>query len=229
MSLASLHAANAPAAELRLDAKDLTGWRPTGDWQTAQAVSLRPADPTQFDLQPGVGIYVNGPKGRTLNLLTETELGDAQVHIEFCIPRKSNSGVYLMGRYEVQVFDSFGVKNDKYPGLECGGIYPRWSLERNEFEGHSPRTNASKPPGEWQSFDIVFRAPRFDAAGRKTADARFVKVTHNGQTIHENVILGGPTRAAAFEDEKPRGPLMLQGDHGPVAYRNIRLQPLQLD
>ncbi|MBU6400926.1 MAG: DUF1080 domain-containing protein [Verrucomicrobia bacterium] len=65
-------------------------------------------------------------------------------------PRDSrNSGIYFMGRYELQVYDSFGVVKDKYPGIECGGIYPRWTEPRGEFEGHSPRVNASKPPGRW--------------------------------------------------------------------------------
>ncbi|HLF95430.1 MAG TPA: family 16 glycoside hydrolase, partial [Planctomycetota bacterium] len=84
-----------------------------------------------------------------------------------------------------------------------------------------------KAAGEWQSFDVVFLAPRFDAAGKKTANARFVKVTHNGQVIHEEVEVTGPTRAGAWEDEKPLGPIMLQGDHGPVAFRNLRVRPLK--
>jgi hypothetical protein len=70
---------------------------------------------------------------------------------------------------------------------------------------------------------VTFRAPKFDASGTKTANAVFVKVVHNGKVIHENVEVSGPTRASGFGDEKPTGPLMLQGDHGPVAYRNIRL------
>ncbi len=218
----------APAAQQRFEGKDLRGWRAPGEWQTAAAVSLDRADPTRLALQPGAGVYVNGTTGRTVNLITEAEWGDVEAHIEFCISRKSNSGVYLMGRYEVQIYDSFGVEKDKYPGIECGGLYPRWTQDRGEFEGHSPRVNASKPPGEWQTFDIIFRAPRFDASGRKTENAKFIKVTHNGKVIHENVEVSGPTRAASFEDEKPVGPLMLQGDHGPVAYRNLRLRPLSL-
>jgi hypothetical protein len=214
------------AASRAYDGKDLTGWRQTGDWMLAQAASLDPSDPTKLAFAPGQGVYLNGPKGRTINLLTEAEFGDVELHVEFCISRKSNSGVYLQGRYEVQVYDSFGVEKDKYPGIECGGIYPRWTEARGEFEGHSPRVNASRRPGEWQTFDITFRAPRFDASGKKVANARFVKVVHNGKTVHENVELTGPTRAATFEDEKPVGPLMLQGDHGPVAYRNLRLTPL---
>jgi hypothetical protein len=234
-ALLLLTAATLPAADARpqavvLSGKDLTGWRqPPGDWQTARAVTLDPADDRKFSIQPGEGVLVNGPKGNTRNLLTEFEHGDVEAHVEFCISRKSNSGVYFMGRYEIQVFDSFGVEKDKYPGIECGGIYPRWTQARGEFEGHSPRVNASKPPGEWQTFDVVFRAPRFDDQGRKVENARFVKVLHNGRLVHENVELSGPTRAAFFEnDEQPRGPLMLQGDHGPVAYRNLRLTPLDL-
>ena len=90
---------------------------------------------------------------------------------------------------------------------------------------HAPSVNASKPPGEWQSFDIIFRAPRFDASGKKTANAVFVKVLYNGKVIHENVECAGPTRGAKLPSEAPTGPILLQGDHGPVAYRNFKLTP----
>jgi hypothetical protein len=169
---------------------------------------------------------VNGPIGRTSNLMSEVEFGDVEAHVEFMVPKGSNSGVYFQGRYEIQVFDSWGVSEPKFS--DCGGIYQRYDEEQKRgWEGRAPRVNASKAPGEWQTFDIVFRAPRFDAAGRKTADALFVKVTQNGIVIHENVEVTGPTRAAAFRDEKPLGPLMLQGDHGPVAYRNVRIRPVE--
>ncbi|MBI5385343.1 MAG: DUF1080 domain-containing protein [Verrucomicrobia bacterium] len=226
--LASVWLAGA-AEPVTLTGKDLQGWRQTGEWMIAKAVALDPLDAKKLALTPGAGLYVNGAKGRTINLLTEAEFGDVEAHVEFCLPKQSNSGVYFMGRYEVQLYDSFGVAKDKYPGIECGGLYPRWTQARGEFEGHSPRVNASRPPGAWQSFDVVFRAPRFDAAGKKTANAKFVKVVHNGQVIHENVELTGPTRAACFEDEKPAGPIMLQGDHGPVAYRNLRFKPVDLN
>jgi hypothetical protein len=150
-----------------------------------------------------------------------------EAHVEFCITRHSNSGVYLMGRYEIQVYDSYGVEKDQYPGIECGGIYPRWINEK-DVEGHSPRVNASKPPGQWQTFDITFRAPRFDASGKKIANAKVVKIVHNGKVIHENVELNGPTRGPMAEDEKPTGPIRLQGDHGPVAYRNLRVKSIDL-
>jgi hypothetical protein len=208
--------------------EELSGWRPpTGEWAVAKAVALDGTDPTKLAVTPGRGIIFNGPKFKTANLVSEAEFGDVEIHVEFCISKHSNSGVYVMGRYEVQIYDSFGVAKDQYPGIECGGIYARWINEKN-VEGHSPLVNASKPPGAWQVFDITFRAPRFDASGRKIANAKFVKVRHNGKLVHANVELTGPTRSALYADEKATGPLMLQGDHGPVAYRNIRIQPLRL-
>jgi hypothetical protein len=229
VTLDSASAQQSTPRQLLSDGKSLAGWRaPTSDWMVAKAVSLDSADPAKFVIETGEGVLVNGSKGRTVDLLTAAEFGDVEAHVEFCIPKQSNSGVYFMGRYEVQVYDSFGVAKDKYAGIECGGIYPRWTQARGEFEGHSPRVNVSKPPGLWQGLDVIFRAPRFDASGKKTANAKFVKVTHNGAVIHENIEVTGPTRAAHWEDEKPTGPLLLQGDHGPVAYRNLRIKRIEL-
>jgi hypothetical protein len=115
------------------------------------------------------------------------------------------------------------VAKDAYPGLECGGIYPQWRDNANH-DGHSPSVNAALPAGRWQSFDVVFRAPRFDAAGGKTSPACFVKVLHNGRRVHENIDVAGPTRGGAAA-EVPTAPLRLQGDHGPVAFRNLRYRP----
>jgi hypothetical protein len=228
MGLARVESPAAQHAQVLFDGKDFAGWRkPTGDWLVAKSVSLDPADPAKFAITPGQGIAVNGASGRTVELVTAGEFGDVELHVEFCVPKHSNSGVYLMGRYEVQVYDSFGVTQDKYPGIECGGIYPRWINEQN-VEGHSPRVNASRAPGQWQTFDITFRGPRFDASGQKIANAKFVKVAHNGKVIHENVEVTGPTRAALWDDEKPTGPIRLQGDHGPVAYRNLRITAVEV-
>ncbi|HTL15727.1 MAG TPA: family 16 glycoside hydrolase, partial [Patescibacteria group bacterium] len=211
-------------SDFLFDGEDLAGWRPPqGDWLVAGEVSLDSTKPEAFAIKSGDGIMVNGRSGRTSDLISQDEFGDLQLHVEFCIPKHSNSGVYLQGRYEVQVYDSFGIQRDAYPGIECGGIYPRWINGQN-VDGHSPRVNASKPPGQWQSFDIQFQAPRFDSNGRKVANARIIRVLHNGQTVQENIELTGPTRSAHWEDEKPLGPLLLQGDHGPVAYRNLRLR-----
>ncbi len=207
--------------QVLFNGKDFTGWRkPVGAWLVAKDVSLDAVNPEKFRIAPGEGVMVNGAEGKTVYLVTEAEFGDMEAHVEFCIPKHSNSGVYLMGRYEIQVYDSYGVERDKYPGIECGGIYPRWIEDKN-VEGHSPLVNASKAPGEWQSFDITFRAPRFDANGKKVANAKVIKVVHNGKVIHENVELNGPTRSAGWSDEKAIGPIRLQGDHGPVAFRNL--------
>jgi hypothetical protein len=196
-------------------------WQPARGWQVAGGVTLDKQDAKKFAVEPGAGVMVSVGKGEYL--LTKESYGDVEVHLEFNIPKGSNSGLYFNGSYEVQVYDSFGVEKDHYPGIECGGIYPEWITNAN-VRGHSPLVNASLPPGQWQTFDVVFRAPRFDAAGKKTANARFVKVVHNGRLVQEDVEVFGPTRAGL--PEKAAGPLRLQGDHGPVAYRNIRIRSL---
>jgi sugar phosphate isomerase/epimerase len=213
--------------ELHLTGQSLSAWRAdSGQWQVVGDAALNPGDNKLLSAKPGTAAIVNGPTGKTANLLSRQEFGDVRAHIEFMVSKDSNSGVYFMGRYELQIFDSRG-KMPEYPGIECGGIYQRWDESRKPkgFEGHSPRVNASHQPGQWQSFDVVFRAPRFDKTGRKIANARFEKVLHNDVVVHNDVELTGPTRSSAYDDEKPAGPLMLQGDHGPVAYRNIWMAP----
>ena len=205
---------------------DFSQWRGnTGQWEIVGDTFTKPGNEKLLGSKPGTGVIVNGPTGRTLNLFSKEEFGDVKVHIEFMVPKGSNSGVYFNGRYEIQVFDSWGVKKPKYS--DCGGIYQRWDDKRNPkgYEGRPPRVNISRAPGQWQTFDVVFRSPRFDKKGQKISNARFEKVVHNGTVIHADVELSGPTRASAYKDEKATGPLMLQGDHGPVAYRNIRIEP----
>lgn len=198
-----------------------------GQWQIVGDVRLDPADAARFVPIEGKGVATNGREGRTVHLVSKLEHGDVEAHIEFIVPKGSNSGVYFQGRYEIQILDSWGVPAERLKHGDCGGIYERWG-DQGGYEGHAPRENASLPPGQWQSFDVIFRAPRFDATGNKIANAKFVKVVHNGKLVHENVEVTGPTRAALFNDEKPTGPLMLQGDHGPVAYRNLRIRAVKL-
>ncbi|MHC4213801.1 MAG: HEAT repeat domain-containing protein [Planctomycetota bacterium] len=224
-----------PVGQIELIGSDFSSWSDKrGEWVVAGNVYADPKkNYKRLAWDAGTGAIVNGngeidgKEGSTVNLYSKAEFGDVKAHVEFMVPRKSNSGVYFMGRYEVQVLDSWGIAE---PGFgDCGGIYQRWDGNRDPqgFEGHGPRVNASLPPGVWQSFDVVFRAPRFDSDGKKIANARFDKVAHNGVVVHENVEVTGPTRAAGFKDEKPTGQLMLQGDHGPVAYRNITIIPLK--
>lgn len=213
---------------VRLVGADFSAWRPdAGAWFTAADATLAPDDEKLLAAKPGAGLIVNGPDGKTVNLVTAEQYGDVEVHVEFMMAKGSNSGVYFQGRYEIQILDSFGVEKPTY--TDCGGIYQRWDEKRNPkgYEGYGPRVNASRAPGEWQTFDIIFRAPKFDADGKKIANAKFEKVVHNGKVIHENQEVTGPTRASLDEDETPLGPIMLQGDHGPVAYRNITVRRLK--
>ena len=200
-------------------------WANTGQWQIVGDVFMNPQNEKLLSSKPGTGVAVNGPTGKTSHLLSKAEFGDVKAHIEFMVPKGSNSGVYFMGRYEIQVFDSWGAAEPKHS--DCGGIYERWDENRDPkgYEGHPPRVGASRAPGQWQTFDVIFRAPRFNEQGRKISNSRFEKIVHNGIVVHEDVELSGPTRASMYNEEKPTGPLMLQGDHGPVAYRRIWLEP----
>jgi hypothetical protein len=212
------------AARVELfNGKDLSGWKlrdlqaaGRSRWEVVGGVRLQPGLDSRFEVDRGTGVLLNGGDGVGVDLLTERTHGDCELHVEFVVPRGSNSGVYFQGQYEVQILDSFGKKDAELKYGDCGGIY----------NTAPPRTNACKAPGEWQTFDVTFHAPRFDAGGKKTANARFVKVVHNGAVIHEDVEVQKPTTASLGGPEKAEGPLLLQGDHGPVAFRNLRLRPL---
>jgi hypothetical protein len=209
-----------------LPLNDLTSFKtPSKQWQIVGNIIATMND-QEFKSQAGTGILFNKMEKSAIykpdqNLLTALEHGDMYIEMDLMVPKGSNSGIYLQGRYEVQIFDSWGVKHPHHSDL--GGIYQRWiDATQTGYEGHAPRANASLAPGLWQHIAIEFQAPRFDAAGKKVKDAVMKKVALNGILLHENVLLKGSTRAAAFEDEKPTGPLMIQGDHGQVAFRNIK-------
>lgn len=206
----------------------LKAWKaPTGDWADVGLVQVDPKNPKRLESQPGTGILVNGVTGRTTNLVTKDEFGDIEAHVEFLIPKGSNAGVKFEGLYEVQILDSWGVQKPK--ATDCGGIYPRAELlprYRYLDDGFPPKVNACRPPGEWQTMDVTFRAPRFGADGKKSANAKFVKVVLNGQVIHEDLEVPTPTGHAYTKKEIPAGPILLQADHGPVAFRSVKVRPL---
>jgi hypothetical protein len=206
----------------------LEAWRkPAGDWTIAADVAIDPKRPNRLIPKPGAGAIVNGPTGKTRNLLTQQDFQDVEAHFEFLIPKGSNSGVKFEGFYEIQIADSFGVA--KPTASHSGGIYPRAEMlprYHHIDDGVPPRVNAARAPGQWQTLDVIFRAPRFDSAGKKTKSARFEKVVLNGEVIHEDVEVKTPTGHAWRLKEVARGPILLQGDHGPVAFRNIRVKPL---
>ena len=214
-----------------LNGKDLTGW--TGmdgkphEWLTTKGVWWdRLLGPTRLGAikEPGDRI-LNSLTGRTVNLVTEQKFGDIELYVEFLLGKGSNSGVYLHGLYEIQVFDSFASTHEM-TSSDGGGVYHRW-IDNKGVGGSAPKVNASRAPGEWQSYHIWFRAPTFDASGKKTANAKFIRVLHNGLIVQTNVEVDGVTRSGMTIPEAPVNPIMLQGDHGPVAFRNIYYRPLR--
>lgn len=232
VSMLSCAFASAAADDGWIDLIGETGfdhWRsPTGDWIHAGDALPDPKNPSRLVAKEGNEAIVNGTRGKTNNLLTKQDFGDLEAHFEFKIPRGSNSGVKLEGLYEIQIHDSFGVA--KPMASDSGGIYPRAEMlprYHHIDEGTPPRSNAAKAAGEWQTLDLVFRAPRFDSGGKKVKNARFDKVILNGQVIHEGVELKTPTGHVWRRKEVARGPLLLQGDHGPVAFRKIRVKELK--
>jgi hypothetical protein len=197
--------------------RDLTAWQLKRDsgshWLVGRARmdAENPRELTVSEVHSGEGELINQQRGG-VDIFTTSEFGDCILSIEVLVPRGSNSGIYMMGNYEIQVLDSWG-KAQIGPG-DMGGLYG----------AAAPLLNAAKEPGTWQEFIIDFQAPRF-ADGKKIANALFRKVTLNGKIIHENVEMKGPTGGNLGRGEQPTGPLMFQGDHGPVAYRNIRIAP----
>ncbi len=196
-------------AVVLFDGHDLSQWRSEKGGPAAWTVGNG-----YFEVAPGTGMLVSA-----------RPFGDCQLHVEFAEPtpptgesqERGNSGVYLMGLYEVQVLDSY--HNPTYPDGEAAAIYGQYP----------PLVNASRPPGEWQAYDIIFHGPRFDAAGRLLRPARMT-VFHNGVLVQDDVVLSGPTAHQARPPYKPtpeKLPLQLQ-DHGnKVRYRDIWLRELK--
>ncbi|MEL6923336.1 MAG: family 16 glycoside hydrolase [Bacteroidota bacterium] len=221
-----------PMQEIALD--DLSNFKTDGkNWQIAGDVYSDPQTQHDFKLSEGKGILANNQTdAEKAHLYTAFEHGDMELDVEFMVPKGSNSGIYFQGRYEVQIFDSYG---DEAKVTGAGAIYERWDDSKPEgeqgYEGHAPRVNASKMPGLWQHFKIFFRAPRFDESGKKIKNAMFEHVYHNGMLVHKDVELTGPTRAAVFENdpEVPYAPMVIQGDHGPVAFRHFKYKAYTQD
>jgi hypothetical protein len=211
MSWAALAEAGNPRVVEPLNGRDLSGWtlrRVQGSKWVVGVAKLDASNPAKLSVtQPGAEL-VNGD-AHGVDIYTEQKFGDCTVCLEIMVPKGSNSGIYLMGNYEIQVLDSFG--REKVGPGDMGGLYG----------ASAPSVNASKAPGEWQQYVIEFQAPKFQD-GKKTANAQFKKVTLNGKVIHENVEMKGVT-GGALSAEQATGPLMFQGDHGPVAYRNIKI------
>ncbi len=188
------------------DGKDLSKWR-----------SVDHEGPAKWVVSDGY-VQVNG----TGSIRTKDEFADVQLHVEWATPsevkghsqERGNSGVYLQGRYEIQVLDSYD--NKTYFNGQAGSFYGNFA----------PLVNASRKPGEWQTYDIVFHPPK-KAEGGQVKPGSFT-VIHNGVLVQDHIpVKGGATTAAAYKDVAEKGPLVLQ-DHGnPVRFRNIWIRPLQ--
>ena len=187
------------------DGTDLSQWDGGQHWQ----------------VKDGYAIAVGGELG---GIHTKRAFGDCQLHVEWAAPEevegtgqeRGNSGVYLMGRYEVQILDSY--ENGTYADGQAGAVYKQ----------HPPLVNACRRPGEWQTYDIVFEAPRFDPQGCLVRPA-FVTVFHNGVLVQNHFALQGGTfwdQPPEYTAHPPKLPLTLQYHHDPVRFRNIWIREL---
>lgn len=193
-------------AAVLFDGKDFSAWVKRSDRQS----------PAEWKVENGYVEVV--PK--TGDVCTKELFHSCQLHVEFWLPlmadckgqARANSGVYLQGRYEVQVLDSYGLQSKDD---DCGGIYKL----------AAPLVNACRPPEQWQTYDIFFIAPEFNEHGTKTRNAR-ISVIHNGVWIHHDLEVPGPTGGEIDHNFAEPGPVLLQ-DHGNlVRYRNIWIRRL---
>lgn len=190
-------------AVVLFDGKDLAQWNNADKWVVQD------------------GYMIAGPG----EIRSKAEFGDCQVHVEWASAEeikgsgqgRSNSGVFLMGRYELQVLDSW--ENPTYFDGQCGAIYKQ----------HPPLVSASRKPGEWQTYDIIWKAPRFDEQGNLVSPA-FITVLHNGVLIQDHFQLEGDTpfnRPPAYKAHPDKGPIGLQYHGNPIRFRNIWVREVQ--
>ncbi|GMV98579.1 MAG: hypothetical protein AMXMBFR83_29280 [Phycisphaerae bacterium] len=186
------------------DGKDLSSWRGGEKWTIRDGYAICGGE-----------------------LTSKRAFGDCQLHVEWAAPAevkgnsqgRGNSGIYLMGRYEVQVLDSYD--NETYVDGQAAAIYKQ----------HPPLVNASRKPGEWQSYDIIFTAPRFDASGRLLKPA-YVTVLHNGVVVQNHFEILGETayrKPPRYTPHPPKLPLQIQYHNCPVRFRNIWIRELEED
>ena len=203
-------AGRAPSdAVVLFDGRDLSAWTGSGQSPAAWKVS-----DGWFEVTAGKG-----------GITSKESFGDVQVHVEWQSPSpprglgqdRGNSGVFLMGMYEVQILDSYGSRT--YPDGQAAAIYGQYP----------PTVNASLPPGQWQTYDIVFRRPRFREDGTVASPA-YVTVFHNGVLVQDHVELTGPsahTTRPPYKRHADRLPISLQDHEHPVRFRNIWVRDLE--
>jgi hypothetical protein len=194
--------------------KNLAGWKIQGPainskWTVGTAL-VDLSDPTRLVLSPATAatsgsaemVNVIPRRAHSQDIYTVAKFGSATIDLEFMVPKGSNSGVYLMGEYEIQVLDSFGEKK-----LHMGSMGAIYAVK-------PPSVNATAQPGRWQTLSIEFIVPKFED-GKKVADLKVIKIVLNGKVIQENVVVPKPTGGGLTGEEHAEGPLMFQGNHGP--------------
>ena len=203
-------------AVLLFNGKSLDDWKVKGNeekskWEVGVA-AMSSENPKLLVNKGGKGEMINlaSKHGDSLDFFSKKEFGDCLIELQLMVPKGSNSGVYVMGEYEIQVLDSWD-RGTKLGGGDMGAVYG----------AQPPKINASLPPGMWQKYIIEWNTPKFKAANQKAKNAMFLKVELNGQLLHEKLEMQKSTGGALKGVEAPTGPLMFQGNHGPVAYRNI--------
>jgi len=194
-------------AVVLFDGKDLSQWR-----------DKRTGGPVPWSVVDGVAISAKD------NIQTTNQFGDMQLHVEYREPTpacgdgqsRGNSGVFLMGQYEIQVLDNYN--NPTYVDGAAAGVYGQ----------HPPLANACRPPGEWQTYDIIFNVPHFDATGKLLSPA-YVTVIHNGVVTQNHQAIRGATNwrsLGKYTPIGPAGPIALQYHNNSVAFRNIWVRPV---
>ncbi len=209
-------------AQLVFNGKNLDEWQVKGNdqkskWAVGKA-KVSPRDPKQLAAEKGRGEMINlaARHGDSIDIYSKAKFGDCRIELQVMVPKGSNSGIYVMGEYEIQVLDSWGKQ--KMTGGDMGAVYG----------ASPPKVNASKKPGQWQKYIIDFQAPKFDSSNNKKENAKLLKVELNGKTLHKKDLeMKKETPGGVIGKEEPSGPLMFQGNHGPVAYRNIIVKPLE--
>ncbi len=220
-----------------LNGTNMDGWtfvnpRGASNWMTATAVAWGGTNaPGVLIGRPGPGgIIINTarPNGAASQLMCNTKMGDFELWVEFMIPKVSNSGVSLHGLYEMQIWDSYGI----VPRLDTDRTGALYHYEGGPINGQDggtvPLVRAERDHGQWNSYHVWYQAPRFDASGKKIQNAKVLRALCNGLLIHENQDRLGRTQASQNMPEAATNPVvMLQGDHGKVACRNIYARPLR--
>lgn len=202
----------------------LAAWNAPG-W-TAGEIKLDPADRKRLIAAPdnkpddwsGAAVSNLGAD-KPGELVSKLEFGDIDFSFDFLLPEGGNSGLYLMGRYEVQLRDSGGKSALEYG--DCGGVYA--AADPGAWPGRAPTFDIFRGAGRWHRMTGSFRAPRFDANGAKLEHARLRRLMVNDTLLHEELEIPCPT-AGGYDGEVRFGPLRIQGDHGPVAIRGLRVK-----